>query len=141
MRRRPLSVLISLRGEHGLPPPDPPLLSRAELGAERFLPLVPPSFPLPFAKSPNTFGIDWMGVHTRPRVFLGAHAVFTPGEADLRFPIFVFALAFAFGIVCKYLGHIGKVIFELYFFVFGAVFAPDELVRELPESLVRPCRI
>ena len=45
-------------------------------------------------RSSNTLGVFRMVVHTSPGVFLGAYAVVPPGEADLWFPVFVFALAF-----------------------------------------------
>lgn len=47
----------------------------------------------------DAFGVLGVGVHTGPGVRLGAYAVVSTREADLRFPTFIFALAFVW-VVC-----------------------------------------
>ena len=98
-----LSVMTFLPGEaERFPPPSPPF-PVLDVWDEDLLPpfpsppfLPPPGLPLPLASLGG-------GVLARAGVFLGARAVVTPCEADLRNAVFVLASALTFrcGVACK----------------------------------------
>ena len=94
-----------------------------------------------FAVTFTTFGVTFRAtsafcifgvvVLAGPGVLLGTRAIVTPGEADLRFPIFSFAITFGF-----LEWHVGEMVLQCLFAILGVVLPAHEIVYQFPEAFV-----